>query len=1239
MSRALSTSASPAAAPSRARSPLARPQLAGVILTATAGVICGVMFLWLLVTPLIRLPAPPEPIWSLALPLPDGASPPVGFREADAMRLSSSATAAGAVSEPPGARLERELGGFLDRHSRRPVILYLASAIDASGESADANPALRTAGESLGTASGRVPLDDLIRLLKTRGKDSSKLLVLDVGQIGPDRNLGLAAPDLPAKIEELIGSDSSVAVLLANAPGQISWVAEDPGTSVFAHYLSEALGQGAGRNGRVSAGELLDYVGPRVQRWVASQRSGAVQTPVLIGNRDLRLALPRRGPVAPAPGPDADAVAKLRAELLAEWSERRRLASQPLAPNREAPIAWRSYQDDLLNAERLMRSGSPAAGSALVTAIGVRETIERAIARGSTMPPLSLAVARNPGVRNLKVAPDAYETAVVRLLDRLAEPGNDGRNTPPAPQPDNKTPADGAASAKPAPEATPPVPPDPLAILVDGDPATAGPIYVEAQVPVWYARFVARGGETPALRARRGELVRRAFEIRKLAESSCRDERAYSLARPFLDRADPIRRKGQDLLFGSTREEIEAAAGEFQKAEDLYRQAARAAEDHIRAFDLLDRLRDELPYYGDWLAHGLQGMDDEYLRLLERAGTLAELAYAPVGNAGSSRETLAEAVEATRKLDESFHRDAARSILWLSRSNDWREVDGLLRLPMLDREVRAGLLDRVGSKALSPPLDSPDLGSSVPEVAPPDPAFWQRAVGLARVEAGLLRLAGLDASDLESASRQAKANWEKNPDAARAALSSAARAATAARSRLVEDLDDPSRPGGWDRVVCALPHDALKRLGAGRIEDRSRPEFRAMIAWQATRLCDDFAADEARELVRPYLENARSDGNDPIRKALDLAEARLAARLTIADSRGDPAKVVVEHIGDLPEGLAAAFVPRDAATSSAEVTVLDGDRPDLPGLLDAATKRPTTLAFFREGVPIGRQSPVLFYRGHVFRRFEDVKDADLVAVRIEQKDLETVIPWKVSGDKASRAVPRTIPVPDQFRRNSKNVYLYPSNRLDYRLILQNETSRSLSLYVSYGLATEDLPLATKRLVLEAGTISRDIVGSISAGDLLPDAAPSDFVIEVREGDANGRRVAEDVRLKCRKVLPTKEDITVIFSGWNVISPKAGLLRLTVFHSNTSKVTAPMFFSMKLEPGNEVGQVDHNTLVVPYGEARTYEYRIPLSAQKITYSLDVGSVTLNFDPFELNAPPKPPAPLPAVTPAPGVEKGP
>ncbi len=333
---------------------LGKPEQSRLILTATAGVVCATLCLWLIVVRLLAPPSYSGPVAAVLLRLPRSVPLPVTSQVED-LRLLGRSQATATATGSGLSRIRSELGDFLARRDGRPVLVYLSAVGGTWTEGATRWSRLFATGDALDGGLSQVPLEEVIGYLKEQSRLGPILLVLDAGQVDSDRELGLYGFD-PRDLLKDPGSQLSV--LLACAPGQRSWVAEGRSGSVFAHYLAEVLDETARGYGLITAGEILAHVRPRVARWVAEYRGGAVQTPILLGDPGLRLRLPPPRGRTESPAPDEKAQKNLRARLEDEWNARSRLAESDPRPYRHAPLDWRRYQVGLIHAESLARSGA-----------------------------------------------------------------------------------------------------------------------------------------------------------------------------------------------------------------------------------------------------------------------------------------------------------------------------------------------------------------------------------------------------------------------------------------------------------------------------------------------------------------------------------------------------------------------------------------------------------------------------------------------------------------------------------------------------------------------------------------------------------------------------------------------------------------------------------------------------------------------------------------------------------------
>jgi hypothetical protein len=1268
-------------APAARRASLSRPEQSRLILTATAGVICAVLFLWLLAAQFIPYRAGDLPILSLATALPPAIPLSLTTAPADVRRL-------GGAGDAPAAdfgRLGRELDQFLDRHPGRPVMIHLAGPAATWTDGVETRTCLLTGGEGLDGGLEPLRIDEVVALIaEARGKTPT-LLVLDLAQVGSDRTL----PAFVLDLTKLDLKGRPLAVLLSCAPGQQSWVSESRGVSAFAHYLAEALARNAGSI--VSADDLLAYVRPRVAHWAREHR-GAIQTPLLLGDVNFKFRLPphlkgtqtatvARGAEPPAEpraaeekkagekkaegqgdGEKAEAEGqgdgeKARPEaapatrdaalaaVLREWRERANLVERARAARvplfRNAPVAWRGYQETLLYAERLARVGDLAgADLALKQAQVYRNLVEEQRPGEPLSHPWSLTLAERPEAANPPAPPAPFDRDVRRLLEEL-EAGPRKPAPAPAPAAPASPPADGAP-APPAPPAPAPEP-TPLEALAGSRGTSAIPYYVEGQVPVWYAHFVEFGGESTDLQASRLDLIRRAVAVRKLAERAAGlDDRVVAWVRGTVDQADQRRRQAQDRLFATDRADLEAAGPLFDQAEGLYADALALGEARVQALDLLDQLRDELPYYGDWLAREPRPMDSAFRKLVQDAQTLAGLAEGagpPDADPEAASRKLRAAVDPLKNAYARFQTSADGEIEEaVLRPRDWREVDALLHLPMLPLDRRAKLLELAGSAALSPAFDGT---TSLTDAGTPgaDAAFWHQALNLAEVELDLLRLAGLE---VESQTLEAaRAGWEKDPEAALGQLAKFTEYVRGYRKTLIDRATVERGAGAplgrlaeADRAARILPQAQLRDLEADPARELQVTRRRDLIVWHAGRLADDFALREARQVLAELGGERASEVED----VAQLISRRSLATLDVRQPQGQPPRAQIVARGEWPEpGLASAFAARSGGPTPLgdSLLALGGDPgPDRTFPLDPGAK------------------PVAFFRGHAYMprgiTLNSPTVGQAVKVEVAQRYTSARLPLGRKNPKDN-----VVEFPDQFMHNKGRAYLHPVNSLDYKIRLTNTSEEPLTVCVRHGL--ENLPAANRDVtVLTLGPHQTDetIVGTVRPADL-PDNTPpaageapqeagkaqegeksKDLVVEVTENDPEGRPLARELRTPFAKIEPKyPQDVKAVpyYTG--------PFFHLEITNSRDNRVTFPAHAYVLIAPANAVSQIDTSPHHIPLGKTTHFVYQVIQPVEKITWKLYVDEVMVQQEDFALSAPRKgeaqeKPAPPPEAAPMPG-----
>ena len=421
---------------------VSRPQQAGMILVGTAFICAAVLLAWVIIWLSWSAGATLDGWWVAQRPREAGPVFPPQAEDLRRVRGLKEALPEGLGL--PVADLPSELRAALKRDPGRPAVIYLSAAGISDGFDAFFLPNEGAIPLQSARAADPITVD---RLLDVFGEypDRDALLILDAGQIGTDRDLGVYGNPflarLKAKFEEK--KLKRLAILTSCAPGQSSWWSENSARSAFGHFVSLGLSgqaKGVGGGGLTLRG-LHKYVAYCVERW-ADQNRKAIQTPELLAispdlNFDLRATPP---PKDLAKGKEADEKARAEFEdrLHQAWEAHEALAR--LRPYRHDPLRWLSYQERLLRAERFARVGARAdAEAALNDAGSLRARLQSAAGGLAVESPWSLALASR-GQPDDSRARDHDSRAAFALKDIVPEvegvAAGDPASTPPPPEPE-----------------------------------------------------------------------------------------------------------------------------------------------------------------------------------------------------------------------------------------------------------------------------------------------------------------------------------------------------------------------------------------------------------------------------------------------------------------------------------------------------------------------------------------------------------------------------------------------------------------------------------------------------------------------------------------------------------------------------------------------------------------------------------------------------------------------------------
>jgi hypothetical protein len=820
-------------------------------------------------------------------------------------------------------------------------------------------------------------------------------------------------------------------------------------------------------------------------------------------------------------------------------------------------------------------------------------------------------------------------------------------------------------------------------LTIDGD--QGRPAYLEGQVLVWAAAFQKLGasrqfGSSDFFAGRRAQWLHDLVDLRTAAEiAAAGDERVHHWTAPLVELGDAIRRKAQDRLFaggssggdGPTAERGDATP---RRAREFYRQAAREAELFSKSLDLVQRLESELPYLGEWLARrnarlGLEGLGDDFETMLDDAAGLVELIIVDprIADEGqTSRSAVDELLRAhaarVKAVKERFDRAGAgydrikgllvkqcREPAEADGPEQWRELDDLLSVPMIPAEVRLPLIRKVrgasassldrssssdrpagiksdraegGGRGAGPGRPEDDAAATGDPSTAADPFFWGHALGMARLEWGLLRLGGVSERDLgriEAADRAArKAVGGGTPAAAFDAfeeLSAVVRAAHAAQMAKIEE----ARTMAWsssrlsdiaihrqladaDRAARVFPsaYAAAWSLDDTVADRLDRFHRYALVLWHGRRLLEDFAVDHG-QLVLNRAQLA-SDGSGRVttlalKEALDDTELRKSARLTVETRPADklviqdwvdhPLRFQVNSVGKVPPGEASALIgagPTIPVAITAATSRHDAREGTLVGISPGTSPPPAEFLVARiEAADETRTFPItpgVFYRGRFFPA-----DRDLMVTTDATSE-----PVSVTIHQNYRKIDRKIP--DQFRVHPGKGFLHPGTQLAYTLKIERKTSQPMKVRVNYGLEGQTEPFRDVSLELTAAKPVGEITDLVDSQEAPADRPRNLIVTVTREGE--GKPLSKRF-FPFRQILP-KDYIAVV----PTLSPAEGKLHLVVKRLRTDPVTGPV--PIFVRAAGETAQ--H---VFQRGEVRYFSFSVPGQMTTIPWSVTVEEI--------------------------------
>ena len=607
----------------------------------------------------------------------------------------------------------------LGKAGEKAIVLYFAApgASDANGPYLLMTPA-DAAGINL---KDKLPVREILQGLAELPADKQKLLIFDAafqpssyahGFLHNDFARGLKALD--AEIEKI----PNLVVIASADADQRSWVSEELRQPIFGHFVNQAVrGATAGKDPRVSAQVLFDYVKQNVGDWARANRD-AEQTPVLLptaSGKDraekFEVASVQTAPTAVEPPGNSFSVP---ADLKAAWETSERLARRQPPPETANPSAWRSYLDTLLRWEHLVRAGASADAVSRQAAALERELEQNLFdtdppclanslaipaAFGIAMGELDEAVFRAiwsplPG----KKPEEVWKEHLAAVRSRDGERGitlarmQAGRKVfDLLAQNENSITPENLTRAR-----------DVLEIIDEGQPR-----------PIELHYLLMLGRDLDGKQRPESVHILQALRLRYEAEqiawlAGAKDgysypDQTYRWIERSLAAADRTRQYGEDLLLAVDKVSWAKSRKFLREAEEAYVACAKDARTAAAALRMRDRLQARLPYLGRWLA-GYRGAlpETEIERLLKLVERLAEQSHTldekleavpenAVARLGEletlTTELKAGDAELQRVLDEDTSRLSATAL-----PSNWHAIDNALTLPFIPVDRRVKLL-------------------------------------------------------------------------------------------------------------------------------------------------------------------------------------------------------------------------------------------------------------------------------------------------------------------------------------------------------------------------------------------------------------------------------------------------------------------------------------------------------------------------------------------------------------------
>lgn len=831
-------------------------------------------------------------------------------------------------------------------------------------------------------------------------------------------------------------------------------------------------------------------------------------------------------------------------QLITEWTEHDKLAKREPPPYRYVPTLWRAYQDELLRADRLLRAGwaDPVlrenvddrlndlgkARAELETKFQTRKKKEDEFRfspalnnrEGSNVLNAALKYVTDEGITDLIVEPDPPAPAP----EIPAKPAGLGNGA-------------GEVGRRPGVAGRPPEEvPGPLREALKGNPPAR---FLELQLLAYAHDFAqSYNAETLFKSGARSRLLRDAVKQRLPGEFALAvDRRGLDMIHEPIKMGDKTRRKVQDALLGGSIENLE---NDISAYGGKYNDALGLITEYHASRTLLERIAAEFPGLAEWKIRSMSrtsvavegGLPQGCDKVVSTVRKLADALEAGHNEPDSTALNVAhtDAKEAFELLNDEFKRKARGFT-----NGNWRDLDDILRVPLVEPELRKKLLNRVVRIETELPramaAGTTDASTARQTSPAPDDGFRPRAIWLARLEADLYSLAfgthpiTSTLNKLEVLKGDLESPPVDDPNTLADLLDLTARVSKGLKELSNEPgLPDPTTETGKAKLEAAdllirfrPPTDLSRDEAVARLDDYAR---RSALEFHASRLNEDYADTES---VQKILLAAKQEFKLAPNPQIRLYEGSLKTTvetqpLAVKASRKlemtvrldpQPSRSGLQVRDVAPEGHAFVGVstvvpplsPAPAApgvgsapSAPPRLIVSEPGNPSarflpigLAGGLIPVPKSDSRIAFeFRQvesAINKGETAELRvrsFYRG----RLDDADENQKAALLNFGEDLKIKLRQNKQalanrfGEKIAKSIG------DQFAEHPDRGYFHEGERIDFDVVIENISPGPLRLKVKRTYTPEAGEGKTRTLIEESRELkSREewpLIGSVTA---------------------------------------------------------------------------------------------------------------------------------------------------------------